>query len=82
MVFSTEEEVKHVLSSSVYMDEAHVVPVFSTFLWFKASDKKGRLETNKRDVGNVKLSVKDANRMPSHSDIISAMQSADSVSTQ
>lgn len=68
------------LSSSVYVDEAHVVPVFSTFLWFRASDKKGRLEINKREVGGVKLSVKDANRIPSQLDILNAIQSADSVS--
>lgn len=40
MEFDKEEDVANILSESCYLDSNQVVPVHSTFLWFRAAQQK------------------------------------------
>lgn len=78
MEFSSEEDVKNVLLQTSYLDDNQIVPVHSTFLWFRASSGKSpKLKLSQ----SAKIDAENGTRILKDFEINEALQKAEDVSS-
>lgn len=79
--FLNEEGVKSVLSSCAHLDPTQVVPVHSPFLWFRAQEKKSKLQKRADDNTKLPLNYKQTD-LPSVSELYDLLIQAEHISDQ
>lgn len=73
--FSSEDDVKNILSTSCHIDDVEAVPVYSSFLWFRVSPNKKSLKLPKIN----KLDSENGNKILSNEAIIDTLRKANTV---
>lgn len=79
--FSNEEGVKSVLSSCAHLDATQVVPVQSPFLWFRAQEKKSKLQKKAHDNTKIPIYYKQTD-LPSNNELYDLLMQAENISDQ
>lgn len=77
MEFDKEEDVRNVLKDTSYLEDSQVVPVHSSFLWFRASQKR----TSKlKQTNNAKIAMENGTYILKDFEINEALRKANDVS--
>lgn len=79
--FSNDEGLKSVLSSCTHLDPTQVVPVQSPFLWFRAQEKKIRLEKKADDNTKIPINYKQTD-LPPNNELYNLLIQAEHISDQ
>lgn len=77
MEFEKEDDVKNILKESAFLDNNQVVPVQSSFLWFRASHK--RLPKLKQ-LNNAAIAMENGTYILKDFEINEALRKAENVS--
>ncbi|VEN37626.1 unnamed protein product [Callosobruchus maculatus] len=77
--FEEESHVDNLLSNSSYVDETLIVPTYSHFLWFKASNKKS---PKLKQINATVLSAENGTRVLNNSEIKDSLSKCENVSEQ
>lgn len=79
--FSNEEGVKSVLSSCAHLDPTQVVPVQSPFLWFRAQEKKSKLQKKAHDNTKIPINYQQTD-LPSNNELNILLTQTEHISDQ
>lgn len=77
--FENEQDIKNVLSETTHLDHNQVVPVHSSFLWFRASHKKS---TKLKPVKNAAIAIENSSYILKDFEINQALQKASNINEQ
>lgn len=77
MEFETEEDVSNIMKESAFLDDHPIVPVHSSFLWFRASHK--RLPKLKQ-IDNAAIAIENGTYILKDCEINEALKKAKDVS--
>lgn len=77
MEFEREDDVNSILKESSHLEDSQVVPVHSSFLWFRASQKRA---PKLKQLQKAEIAVENGTYLHKETEINEALQKATNVS--
>lgn len=79
MEFENEQDVRNILNESAFLDDHQIVPVHSSFLWFRASNKRS---SKLKQLNNAAITIENGTYILKDFEINEALKRAKDVSNE